>query len=298
MANLIYRIKKRRRYFERKARRSYWQVHVNAWLQSGVTRQEYCAEHRLDRATMMRWIRALEVPIPKPRRAPKKQPLKPSLNRPRPYTIAFKAFCLMHAEARLESGLTTGEYARAHRLCERTVRKYCHQLATLEPGQDWREMLHPSGHPPGRYRFRLRDKLRTSEVPDSTQEAPAAAVPGKRRQFTDQQKLAIVAEFTEFGVTASEVARRHNVTPAMVFRWRDEFNLSPKKQEQATLLTAQVVERPTRGRPRKPLVLEDLLPMPAGAITVELADGRRVYAPAGSDPDRVRQYISQQEFPS
>ncbi|MEO8461003.1 MAG: transposase [Dokdonella sp.] len=298
MSNLISRIRKRRSYFERKARRSYWQVHLNAWLQSGVTRQEYCDEHRLNRATMMRWIRALEVPIPKRRIHPKRPPLKFALNRPRPYTIAFKAFCLMHAEARLESGLTVGEYARAHSLSERTVRKYTHLLAALEPTQDWREMLHPSNRPPGRYRFRLRDKLRTSGVPNSTQEVPAAAVPGKRRQFTDQQKLAIVAEFSQSGVTASIIARRHNVTPAMVFRWRDEFNLSPKKQEHAMLLTAQVVDRPTRGRPRKPLVLEDLLPMPAGAITVELADGRRVYAPAGTDPDRVRQYITQQESTS
>jgi transposase-like protein len=93
------------------------------------------------------------------------------------------------------------------------------------------------------------------------------------------------------------IARRHHVTPSTVFRWRDEFNLSPKKKQTATLVTATVIDRTARGRPKKmaPLILEDLLPMPAGAITVELADGRRVHAPAGSDPDTVRQYIAQKE---
>jgi transposase-like protein len=274
---------------------------MQAWLQSGVTRGVYCRDNRLGRATMMRWIKALEIPIPERRAAPKKQrgKKKKKFSRmPAARTIAFKAFWMMHAEAHLESGLTAVQYANAHRLPVVRMRRESRQFALIVPPQDWRQMLHPSNRPPGSYRSKIRDELRTSLWISPAQQAQPGrpATDGKRRQYTDKQKLAIVAEFAERGVTASMIARRHHVTPSMVFRWRDEFNLSPKKKQTATLVTATVIDRTARGRPKKtPLVLENLLPMPAGSISVELADGRRVYAPAGCDPDNVRQYIAQKE---
>src|SRR5262245_63814268 len=47
-------------------------------------------------------------------------------------------------------------------------------------------------------------------------------VASTRRQFSREQKLAIVAE-VERGATVSEVARRHNVHTSLLFRWRREF---------------------------------------------------------------------------
>ena len=37
------------------------------------------------------------------------------------------------------------------------------------------------------------------------------------------------------------------------------------------------------------------LPIPEGAVAVDLGDGRRVFAPPGSDPDEVRRYVAQRE---
>jgi transposase-like protein len=247
---------------------------------------------------MMRWIQALDVPVPKRPRPAKKQPKKKHSPMPAARTIAFKAFWMMHAEAQHGSGLTAVQYASAHRLPVRRMRRESRQFTSVNPPQDWREMLHPSNRAPGKYGAKLRDKLRTSLwISPVDQAQPVDTTDGKRRQYTDKQKLAIVAEFAERGVTASMIARRHHITPSMVFRWRDEFNLSPKKKQTATLVTATVIDRKARGRPKKsaPLILENLLPMPPGAITVELADGRRVYAPSGSDPDTVRQYIAHKE---
>jgi transposase-like protein len=118
----------------------------------------------------------------------------------------------------------------------------------------------------------------------------------KRRQFTDAQKLSMVAELTDPDVTVASVARRHQVSTSMLFRWRDEFGLAPKHDP--LLMTAKVVERPRRGRRKQShaLVLHDLLPKPEGMIAVELPDGRRVFVPAGSDPDVVRKHIAAQEM--
>jgi transposase-like protein len=296
------RANKKVRYFECKALRAYWSVHIQAWLQSGISRAEYCRVHRLTVRTMKGWIKALETPIPKRRSVPKKHPNKNLSRMPAMRTMAFKAFWMMHSEAQHASGLNPTQYANAYRIPVVRMRRESRQFARIVPPQDWREMLHPSNHARGSYRSKLRDELRDGlciTSPDSrsakTPEPPATQP--TRRQYTDKQKLAMIADAAERGVTVSMVARRHGVTQAMIFRWRTEFGLAPKKMESPLLLTT-VIERPCRGRPKRasPLVLENLLPMPDGSVSVELADGRRAYAPADVPPDEVRQYIANQEL--
>ena len=287
--------------WESTAQRSYWQVHLQAWLRSGVTRSEYCRDNRINRQTMDRWIKALQIPVPKRRPAPKKQAKKKLSRMPHARTIAFKAFWMMHCEAQHESGLNATQYANAHRIPVVRMRRESRQFARIVPPQDWRELLHPSNRPPGAYRANLRQEIRQdlciSPLGGTAKPAPATdSAIRQRRQYTDQQKLAIVTEANEPGISMSAVAKRHRVTSPMICRWRDEFGLAP--QTSALLLTARVIEKPGRGRPKRPspLLLENLLPIPPGAISVELADGRRVYAPSGSDPDSVRQYIANKEL--
>jgi transposase len=42
----------------------------------------------------------------------------------------------------------------------------------------------------------------------------------RRRRFTTEQKLAIVSETMQPGMSISYVARRHGLSPSLVFRWR------------------------------------------------------------------------------
>jgi transposase len=42
----------------------------------------------------------------------------------------------------------------------------------------------------------------------------------RRRRFTTEQKLAIVAGSMQPGMSISHVARQHGFSPSMVFRWR------------------------------------------------------------------------------
>jgi transposase len=42
----------------------------------------------------------------------------------------------------------------------------------------------------------------------------------RRRRFTIEQKMAIIAETMQPGVSMSYVARRHGLSPSLVFRWR------------------------------------------------------------------------------
>ena len=42
----------------------------------------------------------------------------------------------------------------------------------------------------------------------------------RRRRFTAEQKLAVVAETMQPGMSISYVARHHGLSPSLVFRWR------------------------------------------------------------------------------
>jgi transposase len=42
----------------------------------------------------------------------------------------------------------------------------------------------------------------------------------RRRRFSAEQKLAVVAETMQPGLSISYVARRHGLSPSLVFRWR------------------------------------------------------------------------------
>src|ERR1700733_9821629 len=43
---------------------------------------------------------------------------------------------------------------------------------------------------------------------------------GRRRRFTTEQKLSVVSETLQPGMSISYVARRHGLSPSLVFRWR------------------------------------------------------------------------------
>ncbi|MER8448748.1 transposase [Mesorhizobium sp. M0130] len=120
------------------------------------------------------------------------------------------------------------------------------------------------------------------------------AVDGRsnRRRFSDNQKRAIVQETEKPGVAVAQVCRRHGVATSMVFRWRVEFGLTARKAPQlATVVLADgaAKELPALG------ALRYLVQPPDGMVAIELADGRRVFAPAGSTPAAVKRQLTGKE---
>jgi transposase-like protein len=131
---------------------------------------------------------------------------------------------------------------------------------------------------------------------DATGVDPARDGRSNRHRFTDAEKLAIVMEAEQPGVSAAAVCRRHNIATSMIFRWRVQFGVDRDKA--GKLAAVRLADEQHRGTPDagpQLVVLQDMLPIPPGAIAVELADGRRVFAPAGSDPEAVRQYVAERE---
>jgi len=110
----------------------------------------------------------------------------------------------------------------------------------------------------------------------------------RRRRFSVEQKLAVLTEATAPGASMSEVARRHGLLPAQVYKWRRLAELGvigvPGASELPSFVAVEIArevrslpapvsaEKPTAGagasrrRRRKK----------AGLIEIELAGGRRV----------------------
>ena len=285
-------------YFEHKARRAWWATHLEAWRRSGVTRTEYCRLHRLTKSTFDRWLSALNSMEPareeaRKRRKRTREPLSTDKR-----NRGVQAFWAMHVEALNWSGVSSKDYAAAHHISVYSLRTWRARLDADPLQIDWRARLHPSVRPT--VSTSASDSAKEPPVENilTTAQAPDPAPPGRkhRRNFTDAEKLAIVLETEQPGATVSQVARTHRIVTSVVFRWRAELGFGRGKA--TSLAAVRIADEQHRGTPdagADVVVLQEMLPIPAGAIAVELTDGRRIFAPAGSDPEAVRQYVAERE---
>ncbi|WP_315792732.1 MULTISPECIES: hypothetical protein [unclassified Bradyrhizobium] len=74
----------------------------------------------------------------------------------------------------------------------------------------------------------------------------------------------------------------------LLFRWRAQFGIAQKKRSKL----ARVVLADDMFAAR---ALRDLVRPPEGMMAIDLGNGLRVFAPAGSDPDAVRAQIDSDE---
>ena len=93
-------------------------------------------------------------------------------------------------------------------------------------------------------------------------------------EFVDEQKLEVLSEATAPGANLSEVARRHGVLPAQVYKWRRLAELGvigvPGASEHGSCPRCRGRSRMRSQRRR---AVGDARP---GLIEIELAGGRRV----------------------
>ncbi|MFG1352636.1 IS66 family insertion sequence element accessory protein TnpA [Xanthobacter autotrophicus] len=285
------------RHFENTARQSWWRVHVEAWRESGLDRTNYCRQHGLWKCTFDRWLNYLagqdaarkhaeyqaELRREKRREAQEKRQRKRARLRFSVSTDArnraLQAFWAMHVEAMNWSGMGVREYAAALQLSPTSLCKWRDRLDEVEDTIDWRAHLHPSARPVAG--TSARKMLPESPLTAPTNSDPEPVPQPVRRFFSDGQKRTIALESDQPGVSVSSVARKHGIVTGLLFRWRVQFGVAQKKRAKLAPVAL------TDGTPAARL-LQDLLQPPDGMMVVDLTDGRRVFAPIGSDPAVVR----------
>lgn len=211
---------------------------------------------------------------------------------------AVQAFWAMHVEALNWSGVSAKDYAAAHHISVYSLRTWRARLDAAPLQVDWRARLHPSVRATisSGASSAAKEQLVENSLTDGATAAPARDGRSNRRSFTDAEKLAIVMEAEQPGVSAAAVCRRHNIATSMIFRWRARFGV--RQREQAELAAVRVSDGEYGGEPAaavETLNLLNLLPVPDGMEAVELGDGRKVFAPIGSNPDAVRKRVAERE---
>jgi transposase-like protein len=290
-----------------KADNPFWSNHVTAWYRSALEAEHYCRKHDLSTTSLMRWAHHLlsgddlrkhaERLRNLPRKLQKGHDKKvQSKRRTRPPRyrygvrtdsgpIALQAFWSMHVEAMNFSGIRHAECAAALGLSPLAWRIWRDRLEQSGNEMDWRALLHPSARAQlssaancARCKYRL-----------TPQEADGRS---NRRRFSDEQKRAMVQETEKPGVSVAEVCRRHGIATSLLFRWRVQFGLTARKAPQ--LATVTLADGATNEVPAL-AALRDLVQPPDGMIAIELEDGRRVFAPVGSDPAKVKRQLAKRE---
>nr|WP_245313816.1 transposase [Bradyrhizobium elkanii] len=275
-------------------------MHIEAWRKSGLSRRSYCRQHRLDQGTFARWLSVLvDVEALKVQAELKREQRR--LSRPRKLSTdmrsrAVQAYWAMHVEAMTWSGMSVRAYAKAHGLSRFALQRWRDLIEANEVDVDWRAQLHPSA----------RAQISTSassaakesgvekRLTDASSDVPSVDGRSNRRRFSDEEKLAIARESDAPNASAAEICRRHGIVSSMLFRWRVQFGFG--RRARMKLARVEVANATSEGP--LPLVLLDLLQPPDGMVAVELADGRRVFAPADADPDVVRRHVADREIAS
>jgi transposase-like protein len=212
-------------------------------------------------------------------------------------SIAVQAFWAMHVEALNWSGLTVTHYAAALKISAHSLRRWRDLFDAEEVSIDWRARLHPSALP--KISTSVSSAAKQPGLESGLTDAPIVDPPNRsrtnRRRFSDEEKLAIVRDADCPNTSAAEVCRRHGIVTSRLFRWRLQFGFGKRKR--AKLASVGVGDG--RSKPSSaPLVLHELLPKPDGMVEIELADGRRVFAPADVDRDAVQRHIAEREAAS
>lgn len=290
--------------FRIKPKRIYWQTHIEAWQRSGLSQRAYCDGHRINVNTFRRWLKMFEQEagrkLEKAEKRRRKRAIKLSAGK---RSKAVRAFWAMHVEAWQWSGLSATAYAKVHHMTHQNLLRWRDRLEADPLETDWREMLHPSARPrtnSSQVSTGTKTSTKAAEQRTTLTESPALDPlrdgRSNRRSFTAAQKRAIVMETEETGVSVAAVARHHQIATSVIFRWRSQLGLGKTKPAQlAVVRVAEGEAHRQRNAPPKAVVLHDLWPVPDGMITVDLGDGRCVFAPAGSEPEAVRRQVAERE---
>lgn len=246
-----------RSHFDNPARRKWWSVHVEAWQRSSLSRKKYCRVNKLTDKTFARWIDVLtDAKMAKilVERAAAERRAKRSRKGGKLTTDrrnrAVQAYWAMHVEALEWSGMTVREYAAALAISQHSLRRWRDLLAELDVPVDWRARLHPSARPQissaasPRTDSGLSPNLMLREagpgLTGGTLAEPQQERRAQRRSFSDDEKRAIVVQTLDPHVTVSQVARRHGIAAALLFRWRAQMGLAAG--EQARFVAVRVEE--------------------------------------------------------
>lgn len=112
--------------------------------------------------------------------------------------------------------------------------------------------------------------------------------PERRRRWSDEEKLRILEEAAQPGVSAASVARRHDLLPQQVYAWRRRYRVPDlSRTEDLSFLPVMVTdETPPLAEPASVKASRS-----TGRVEVVCRNGRIVKVGSSFDVDRLQAVI-------
>src|SRR3954465_13307307 len=107
----------------------------------------------------------------------------------------------------------------------------------------------------------------------------------RRRRWSYQEKVRIIEETTEPGVTVSEVARRHGLAPSVVFTWRRLAREGRLGNAGPVFMPVEITPGPAQA---PPIVSSSRR---TGLIEIVLEHGRRIRVDREVDAEALRRVL-------
>lgn len=117
-----------------------------------------------------------------------------------------------------------------------------------------------------------------------------SVVADTRRRWSEDEKQAIIAEALRPGVNVSAVARRHGITPNLLFRWRKAAQIEAKPAAPA-FLPVSLTAPAKSGDANCNHTTGDAPAAADNRIEIELSNGRRVRVGPGADMDALKRIL-------
>jgi transposase len=118
---------------------------------------------------------------------------------------------------------------------------------------------------------------------DSSTEKRFAVVAETRRRWSADEKRAIVEECSAGQASVSAVARKHNIAPNLLFRWRKDFGADRHEARQSPAFVPVALPAP--------MTASSGADNRGGLIEIELLSGRRLRVDGGVDAGALRRVI-------
>jgi transposase len=119
----------------------------------------------------------------------------------------------------------------------------------------------------------------------------------RRRRWRADEKLRILAELDEPGVTFADVARRHDVSRGLLWQWRNARRRGKLVAEAPAFVPLRVAPElpapePQGAAPVSPAAVADPDPAPDDRIEIVLPDGTAMRVAEGISAAALRRVLS------
>ena len=105
---------------------------------------------------------------------------------------------------------------------------------------------------------------------------------GRRRRWSTEEKLRIVTESFSGPRLVSTIARRHGISPSLLFTWRRAFQAGASKLAEAKFVPALIVPEARRDEQR---------PSAVGRVEIVARNGRRLIVDASLDVATIERLL-------